>query len=76
MDYFSEDSAHSSFSLNEPAESTLEDRTTRKRWARGVLAFYICLFLAGATMIARQTAIFSSGTEQHVSLHTDVQLSH
>jgi hypothetical protein len=56
MDYFSEDSAHSSFSLNEPAESTLEDRTTRKRWARGMLAFYICLFLAGATMIGRQTA--------------------
>ena len=76
MDYFSEDSAHSSFSLNEPAKSTLEDKITRKRWTRGVLAFYICLFLAGATMIARQTAIFSSGTEQHVSLHTDVQLNH
>jgi hypothetical protein len=72
MDYFSEDSAHSSFSLNEPAESTPEDKITRKRWARGVLAFYICLFLAGATMIARQAAIVSSGTEQHVSLHTDV----
>ena len=76
MDYFSDDSAHSSFYLNEPAESTPEDKITRKRWGRGVLAFYVCLFLAGATMIARQTATFSSGTEQHVSLHTDVQLNH
>jgi hypothetical protein len=76
MDYFSDDSAHSSFSLNEPADSTPEDKITRKRWARGVLAFYLCLFLAGATMIARQTPIFSSGTEQHVSLQTDVQLDH
>jgi hypothetical protein len=76
MDYFSEDSAHSSLSLNEPAESTPEDKITRKHWTRGVLAFYVCLFLAGATMIARQTAIFSSGTEQHVSLQTDVQLNH
>ena len=75
MDYFSEDSAHSSFSLNEPAKSTLEDQITRKRWTRGVLAFYVCLFLGGATMIARQTAIFSSGTEQHVSLQTDVRLN-
>jgi hypothetical protein len=49
MDYFSDDSAYSSFSLNEPADSTPEDKITRKRWARGVLAFYICLFLAGAT---------------------------
>jgi hypothetical protein len=76
MDYFSDDSAHSSFYLNEPAKSTPEDKITRKRWTRGVLAFYVCLFLAGATMIARQTAIFSGSTEQHVSLQTDVQLSH
>ena len=53
MDYFSEDSAHvtNGFSLNEPAASTHEDRITHKRWAKAVLAFYACLFLAGATAI-------------------------
>jgi hypothetical protein len=76
MDYFLQDSAHitNSLSLNEPAGSTLEDKLTHKRWARSVLTFYACLFLAGATAIAaHQTVTSSSGTEQHVSLRTDVR---
>jgi hypothetical protein len=53
MDYFHEDSANvtNGFSLNEPVGSTLEDKLTRKRWTRGLLALYACLLLAGATTI-------------------------
>lgn len=79
MDYFLQDSAHvtNSFSLNEPAGSTLEDRLTRKLWARSVLAFYACLFLAGATAIGvRQITSSSNGTEQHASLRTDIRSNH
>jgi hypothetical protein len=39
------------FSLNQPVGSTLKDKLTRKRWTRGLLAFYACLLLAGATAI-------------------------
>jgi hypothetical protein len=74
MDDFRQDSAHvtSSFSSSEPAGSTLEDRIARRLWARGALAFYAFLFLAGATATARETVTSSSGTE-HVSLRTDVR---
>jgi hypothetical protein len=53
MDYFYGDSANvtNGFSLNKPVGSTLEDKLTRKRWTRGLLAFYACLLLAGATAI-------------------------
>ena len=79
MDYFSEDSAHitNGFSLNDPAARTQEDRITHKRWAKGVLAFYACLFLAAATLIGfHQTMSSSSSTEQHASLRTDVRSAH
>jgi len=79
MDYFSEDSAHitNSFSLNEPAGGTLEDKKTRKRWTRGLMALYACLLLAGATAITvHQTVTFSSGPEQHASLPTDAGINH
>jgi hypothetical protein len=79
MDYFSEDSAHvtNGLSLNEPAASTCEDRITRKRWTRAVLAFYACVFLAGATAITvHQNFTSSSGTEPQVSLQTDVRSNH
>ena len=79
MDYFSEDSAHvtSGFSLNEPAASTREDRITRKRWAKAVLTFYACLFLAGATAISvHQSMTASGGIEQHATLRTDIRSNH
>ncbi|TYL91996.1 hypothetical protein FXB40_26445 [Bradyrhizobium rifense] len=79
MDYFAEDSAHvtNNFSLNEPAASDPEDRVTRKRWVKGVLAFYACLLLAGATAIGvYQGVTTSGGIEQHASLGTDVRSNH
>ena len=79
MDYFSEDSAHvtNGFSLNEPAASTHEDRITHKRWAKAVLAFYACLFLAGTTAIGvHQSMTTSGGMEQHATLRTDIRSTH
>ena len=74
MDYFSEDCAHvtNGFSLNEPAASTHEDRMTHKRWTKAVLAFYACLFVAGATAIGvHRSMTTSGGIEQHATLRTD-----
>jgi len=79
MDYFSEDSAHitNGFSLNDPAARTQEDRITHKRWAKGVLAFYACLFLAGATVIGvHQRMTTTGGMEQHATLRTDIRSTH
>jgi hypothetical protein len=79
MDYFLQDSAHvtNSLSLNEPAGSTLKDKLTYKRWARRMLAFYACLFFAGATAIGlRQILASSNGTGQHASLRTDIRPNH
>jgi hypothetical protein len=78
MDYFSEDSAHVThgFSLNEPAASTREDRITHKRWAKAVLAFYACLFLAGAAAIGVHQSMITSGTEQHATLRVDIPSHH
>jgi hypothetical protein len=79
MDYFAEDSAHvtNGFSLNEPAASNPEDRITRKRWVKGVLAFYACLLLAGATAIGVHQGMTTSGAmEQHATLRTDVRSHH
>ena len=79
MDYFAEDSAHvtNAFSLNASAASDPEDRNTRKRWANGVLAFYACLLLAGATAIGvYQSTTTSGGMEQHATLGTDVRSNH
>jgi len=79
MDYFSEDSAHvtSGFSLNEPAASTDEDRNTRNRWAKAVLAFYACLFLAGATAIGvHQSVTTSGGIEQHATARIGTPSNH
>ena len=79
MDYFAEDSAHvtNAFSLNESAASDPEDRITRKRWAKGVLAFYACLLVAGATAIGvYQSTTTSGGMEQHATLGTDVRSNH
>jgi hypothetical protein len=79
VDYFSEDSAHvtHSFSLSEPAASTRDDRITRKRWAKAVLAFYACLFLAGAIAIGvHQSITTSSGIERHATLRTEIQSNH
>jgi hypothetical protein len=76
LDYFSQDSAHvtSGFSLNELAANTPEDTITRKRWAKALVIFYACLFLAGATAIGvHQTMTTSGDTEQHAALHTDVE---
>ena len=70
MDHFHQDSATvtNGFSQNEPAGSTLEDKLTRKRWTRGLLAFYACLLLAGTTAIGvSQIMTASSGTEQRLS---------
>ncbi len=77
MDYFRQDSAHftSSLSVNKPAWSASEDEFTHKRWAKGVLVFYTCLFFAGAIAIGvHQTS--SSGTEQHASLQADIRPAH
>ncbi|MGV7216986.1 hypothetical protein [Bradyrhizobium sp. UFLA05-112] len=74
MDYFSEDSAHvtNGFLLNEPAANTHEDRTTHKRWAKAVLAFYASLFLVGATVIGvHQVITRSGGMEQHATLREE-----
>ncbi len=79
MDYFAEDSAHvtNAFSLSESAASDLEDRITRKRWAKGVLAFYACLLLAAATAIGvYQSTTTSGGMEQHATLGTNVRSNH
>jgi hypothetical protein len=73
MDYFSENSAHvtNGFSLDEPDASTLEDRITRKRWVKGLLVFYACLFLAGATAIGVHQSMTTSSGQQHATLRTD-----
>ena len=74
MDFYSEDSAHVThkFSLNDRTGNTLEDKLTHKRWARSVLTFYVCLFLAGAVAIGiHQTS--SSGSQQHASLLADIR---
>jgi hypothetical protein len=79
MDYFAEDSAHvtNAFSMNESAASDPEDRITRQRWANGVLAFYACLLLAGATAIGvYQSTTTSGGIEQHATLGTNVRPNH
>jgi hypothetical protein len=79
MDYFSQDSAHvtNRVSLTEPAPCTHEDRITQKGWAKAVLAFYACLFLAGATAIGvHQSMTTSSGIEQHATLRTDIRSNH
>ena len=79
MDYFSEDSAHvtNGFSQNDPAASSPEDRITHKRWAKAVLAFYACLFLAGATAIGvHQSMTTSGGLERHATLRTDIRSTH
>jgi hypothetical protein len=80
MDYFSEDSARvtNGFSLNESVASTHEDRITHKRWAKAVLAFYACLFLAGATAIGvyQKSMTTSDGMEQHATLRTDIRSTH
>ncbi|WP_426614665.1 hypothetical protein [Bradyrhizobium sp. McL0616] len=71
MDYFQEDCAHVANQFEaEPTKSTNEeDRITRKRWARGLVAFYACVLLAGATAIGvTQYKAPSTGTEQHASL--------
>ena len=74
LEYFSQDSAHvtSDFSPSEPAASTHEDRITRTYWVKGLLVFYACLFLAGATAIGvQQRMTTSGGIEQHATLRTD-----
>jgi phage terminase small subunit len=79
MDYFSEDSAHvtNAFWLNEPAASAHEDRITRKRWAKAVLAFYAFLFLAGGIAIGvHQSMTTSGGIEQQATLRTDNRFAH
>lgn len=72
MDCFHQDSAHLTNRLfsNEAVDSTLEDKITRKRWARGVSAFYVGLFLVGAVSIGVYQT--SSGTQRQTSLRTAV----
>lgn len=70
MDYFQQDCAHiaNQFSA-EPATSTNEDKTTHRRWGQGVLAFYACLLLAGATAIGvTQLRALSSDAVQQASM--------
>ncbi|CCE08234.1 hypothetical protein BRAS3843_2690004 [Bradyrhizobium sp. STM 3843] len=78
LDVFSQDSAHiASHISDEPSGSSREDEITHRRWARCVLAFYLSLFLGGATAIAiRQMVTPPSGTEQHASVHSDVLSKH
>lgn len=79
MDDFSQDSAHvtSDFWLNEPTARTHEDRITHKRWAKAVLAFYACLFLAGvATVGVHRSMTTSNSIEQHVASRTDIRSRH
>jgi hypothetical protein len=64
MDYFQQDCAHIA-NQPEPANSTKEDKTTRRRWARAVAIFYACLILVGATAIG---VTHRNLTEQHASL--------
>ncbi|WP_210352160.1 hypothetical protein, partial [Bradyrhizobium rifense] len=74
MDDFQQDCAHvTNQFLAEPANSTSEDRGTRKRWARGVIAFYACVMLAGATAIAVTQHVTSP--EQHASLQASTTLA-
>ncbi|MDN5005649.1 hypothetical protein ACFQZO_32865 [Bradyrhizobium sp. GCM10027634] len=78
MDYFRQDSAHiaNGLSLNQPVVKTSENANTHKRWARSVLTFYACLFLAGAVAIGIHQTSFS-GTQQHqASLQTDIRSPH
>ena len=70
MDYFRQDCAHiaNQFSA-EPATSTNEDKTNRRRWGRGMFSFYACLLLAGATAIGvTQFKALSSDAVQHASM--------
>jgi hypothetical protein len=72
MDDFQQDCAHvASQFLAEPANGTSEDTVTRKRWARGIVAFYVCVLLAGATAIGFTQHVSSS--EQHASLQTNAR---
>jgi hypothetical protein len=75
MDYFQQDCAHiASQFVAQPTNSTNEDRITRKRWARGLVAFYACVLLAGATAISvTQYKAPSSGAEQQASLRTNAK---
>ena len=76
MDYFAGNSAHvtNAFSLNGPDAGDPEDRITRKRWGKRVLAFYACLLLGGAISISvYQSTTASGGMEQHATLSTDVR---
>jgi hypothetical protein len=78
MDNFHQDSAYvtNGFWLNEPSTSTDEDRITRKRWAKALLTFYGCLFLAGATAIGVHQSMTTSGNIEHASLRADVRSTH
>ena len=79
MDYFSEDSAPRYQWLF--AQRTCCEHSRRQNhsqaWAKAVLAFYACLFLAGATAIGvYQSMTTSGGMEQHATLRTDVRSTH
>jgi hypothetical protein len=72
MDDFQQDCAHvASQFLAEPSNARSEDTMTRKRWARGLIAFYACILLAGATTIG--VAQLVNSTEHHASLQTSAR---
>jgi hypothetical protein len=64
MDDFQQDCAHVVAQFE--VKGTVEDRTTRRRWTRALVAFYACVLLAGAiAIVVTQQA---TSTEQHASL--------
>lgn len=72
MDDFQQDCAHvASQFLAEPANGTSEDTVTRKHWARGIVVFYACVLLAGATAIVVTQHI--SSPEQHASIQASAR---
>ena len=70
MHDFQQDCAHvASQFLAEPANGTSED--TRKHWARGIVVFYACVLLAGATAIVVTQHV--SSPEQHASIQASAR---
>jgi hypothetical protein len=64
MDDFQQDCSHPAAQFE--ANGTVEDKTTRRRWTRALVAFYACAIFVGATAIV--VTQHTTSTEQLASL--------
>ncbi len=57
--------------------ATPEDKSTHRRWARAVLAFYSCLFVLGVVTIElKHVTASSQGLETHAALRSSIAAAH